>query len=93
MPFWTPKPLKRTAKDTHIFWCGISKHLNLKLVFEFFHLLIIAMTLFNDSKPYSDEYIRLWLKYEYIMIPLKNLDTQKFYKVLPILGNQFLNPG
>ena len=25
--------------------------------------------------------------------PLKNLDAQKFYKVLPILGTQFLNPG
>ena len=60
VPFWTPKPLKRTPRDTHIFWCGISKHLNLKLVIEFFHLLIIAMTLFNDIKPYFDEYIHVY---------------------------------
>ena len=34
------------------------------------------------------------LKYEYIVIPLKNLDAQRFYKVvLPILGTQSLNPG
>ena len=31
-------------------------------------------------------------KSEYIVIPLKNLDAQNFYKA-PILGTQFLNPG
>ena len=46
-PFWTPKPLKRTPQDTQFFQCGISKKLNLKLIIEFFHLLIIPMTLFN----------------------------------------------
>ena len=30
VPFWTPKPLKRTPQDTKIFLCGISKYLNLK---------------------------------------------------------------
>ena len=39
------------------------------------------MTLINDIMPYFDEFIHvcLWLKYEYIVIPLKNLDAQKFY--------------
>ena len=79
VPFWTPKPLKRTPQDTQIFVCGIIKNLNLKLIFEFFHLLIIPMTLINDIMPYFDEFICLWLKYEYIVIPLKILDAQNFY--------------
>ena len=39
------------------------------------------MTLFNDIMPYFAEfmYTCLLLKYEYIVIPLKNLDAQKFY--------------
>ena len=45
VPFWTPKPLKRTPQDTQFFLCVISKNLNLKLIIEFFHLLIIPMTL------------------------------------------------
>ena len=51
------------------------------------------MTLFNDIMPYFDEFTYLWLKYQYIGIPLENLDAPKFYKILPILGTQFLNPG
>ena len=35
VPFWTPKPLKRTPQDTQILLCGISKNLNLKLIIEF----------------------------------------------------------
>ena len=35
----------------------VSKNLNLKLIIEFFHLLIIPMTLFNDIMPYLDELI------------------------------------
>ena len=43
------------------------------------------MTLFNDIMPYFDEiYTCLWLKYEYFVIPLENLDAKKLYKVLPI---------
>ena len=57
VPFWTPKPLKRTPQDIPIFLCGISKNLNLKLIIQFFHLLIIPMTLFNDIMPYFDEFI------------------------------------
>ena len=57
--FWTPKPLKRTPQDTQIFLCGISKNLNLKLIIDFFHLLIIPMTLFNDTMPYFDEFIHV----------------------------------
>ena len=49
--FWTPKPLKRTPQDTQKCLCGISKYLNLKLTIEFFNLLIIPMTLFNDIMP------------------------------------------
>ena len=38
------------------------------------------MTLFNDIMPYFDEFIHVYgFKYEYIVIPLKNLDAQKFY--------------
>ena len=50
--FWTPKPLKRTPQDTHIFLCGISLNPYLKLTIEFFHLLIIPITLFNDIMPF-----------------------------------------
>ena len=60
VPFWTPKPLKRTPQDTQIFLCGISKNPNLKLIIEFFHLLIIPMTLFNDIMPYFDEFIHVY---------------------------------
>ena len=59
VPFWTPKPLKRTPQDTQIFLCGISKNLNLKLLIEFFHLLIIPMALFNDIMHYFDEFIHV----------------------------------
>ena len=58
VPFWTPKPLKRIPRDTQIFLCGISK--NLKLIIEFFHLLVIPMTLFNDIRPYFDESIHVY---------------------------------
>ena len=58
----------------------IFKNLNLKLIIEFFHLLIIPMTLFNNIMPYFDEFIHVYmLKYKYIVIPLKNLDAHKFY--------------
>ena len=60
VPFWTPKPLKRTPKDTQLSLCGISKNLNLKLIIEFFHLLIIPMTLFNDIMPYFDKFIHVY---------------------------------
>ena len=59
MPFWTPKPLKMTPQDTLFFLCGISRNLNLKLIIEFFHLLIIPMTLFNDIMLYFDESIHV----------------------------------
>ena len=60
VPFWTPKPLKRTPQDTQIFLCRISKNVNLKLIIEFFQLLIIPMTLFNDIMPYFDESIHVY---------------------------------
>ena len=56
--FWTPKPLKRTPQDTQKFLCGISE--NLKLIIEFFHLLIIPMTFFYDIMPYFDEFIHVY---------------------------------
>ena len=58
VPFCTPKPLKRTPLDTQIFLCGISKNLNLKLIIECFHLLIIPI-LFNDIMPYFDEFVHV----------------------------------
>ena len=60
VPFWTPKPLKRTPQDTQIFLCGISKNLNLKLIIDFSPLLIIPMTLFNEIMPYVDELIHVY---------------------------------
>ena len=60
VPFWTPKPLKRTHQDTQIFWCEISKNLNLKLINEFFHFLIIPMTLFNAIMPYFNELLHVY---------------------------------
>ena len=63
-----------------IYLCGISKNLNLKLIIEFFHLLIIPMTLFIDIMPNFNEFKYMFMvEYKYIVIPLKNLDTQKFY--------------
>ena len=60
VPFWTPKPLKRTPQDTQIFLCGFFLNPYLKLIIEFFHLLIIPMTLFNDTMPYFDEFIHVY---------------------------------
>ena len=60
VPFWTPKPLKITPQDTQIFLCWLSKNPNFKLIIEFFHLLIIPMTLFNDIMPYFDEFIHVY---------------------------------
>ena len=60
VPFWTPKPLKRTPQDTQICLCGIYKNPNLNLIIEFFHLLIIPMTFFNDIMPYFDEFIHVY---------------------------------
>ena len=39
------------------------------------------MTLFSNIMPYFDEFITVYarLKYEYIVISLKNLDAQMFY--------------
>ena len=62
VPFWTPKPLKRTPQDTQIFLCGISKNPNLRLIIEFFHFLIIPMILFNDIMPYFDEFIHVMVE-------------------------------
>ena len=42
---------KKHPSGHPIFLCGISKNLNLKLIIEFVYLLIIPMTLFNDSMP------------------------------------------
>ena len=58
--FGHPKPLKRAPQDTQIFLCGISKNFNLKLIIEFFHLLIIPTTLFNDIMPYFEEFTHVY---------------------------------
>ena len=60
VPFWTPKPLKSTPQDTQFFSVEFSKNLKLKLIIEFFHLLIIPMTLFNDIMPYFAEFINVY---------------------------------
>ena len=59
VPFWTPKHLKRNPQDTQIFLCGIFKNPNLKLIIDFFHLLIIPMVLFNDIMLYFDASIHV----------------------------------
>ena len=47
---------------------------------EFCHLHIIPMTLHKDIMPYFDKiYTYFWLKSEYIVVPLKNMEAQKFY--------------
>ena len=58
--FGHPNPLKMTPQDTQLFLCGISKNLNLKLIIEFSHLLIIPMTLCNGIMPYFDEFIHVY---------------------------------
>ena len=50
------------------------------------------MTLYKNIMPYFDKLIRLWLESEYIVVHLKNLDSQIILK-LPILGTLFPNPG
>ena len=79
VPFWTPKPLKRTSQDTQTFLCGISKNPNLKLIIEFFHLLIIPMTLFNDIMPYFDEFIQVYgWNMSILWSPFKNWAPKNF---------------
>ena len=41
---------------------------------------MIPMTLYEDIMPFFDKFVRLWLKSEYIVVPLKDLDAPKFYK-------------
>ena len=48
------------SMDTQIFLCGISENHNFKLIIEFFHLLIIPMTLCNGIMPYFDEFIHVY---------------------------------
>ena len=60
VPFWTPKPLKRTPQDTQFILWGISKNLSHKLMIEFSHLLLIPMTLFSDIMPYFNEFIHVY---------------------------------
>ena len=58
--FGHPNPLKEPLRTPKINLCGISKNLNLKLIINFFHLLIISMTLFKDIMPYFDEFIHVY---------------------------------
>ena len=48
------------------------------------------MTLYKNTMHYFDK-SSLWLKSECIVVPLKKLDAQNCYYILPILGTQFLN--
>ena len=80
--FGHPNTWKEPPQDTQIFLCGISKNLNLKLIIECFHLLIIPMTLFNDIMPYFDEFIHVYYWNTSILWRPKILQ-------LPILGTHF----
>ena len=78
--FLDTQTLKKNPLGHQKILCGISKNLNLKLIIEFFHLLIIPMTLFNDIMPYFDEFIHVYglnMSID-IVIPHKNLDAQNF---------------
>ena len=64
--------------------CGISNNLNLKLITELFHLLIIPMTLFNDIMPYFDEFIHVYgCNMSIFVYPLK-IWTQLFNFTHPV---------
>ena len=79
VPFWTPKPIKRTPQDTQFSGGGISKNLNLKLIIEFFHLQTIPMTLFNDIMPYFDEFTHVYgWNMSILWYPLKIWTPQNF---------------
>ena len=78
VPFWTPKPLKRTPQDTQIVLCGISKNLN---------LLIIHMTLLNDIMSYFDEFIHVYGWNMRILWSPLNIWTPNIFT---ILGTQLL---
>ena len=58
--FLDTQTLVKNPSGHPIFLCGISKNLNLKLIIEFFHLLIIPMILFDDIMPYFDEFIHVY---------------------------------
>ena len=81
VPFWTPKPLKRTPQDTQSLLCRISKNLKIKLIIKNFHLFIIPMTLIYDIMPNFDKFIHV---YGWNMIilwsPLKNWTPKNFTK-------------
>ena len=59
--FGHPNPSKEPLRTPTSFGVEFQKNLNLKLVIEFFHLLMIPMTLYNDIMPYFDEFINLCL--------------------------------
>ena len=61
--FLDTQTLKKNPSEVRTpkyFLCGISKNHNLKLIIEFFYLLKIPMTLFNDIMPYFDEFIHVY---------------------------------
>ena len=77
--FGHPNPEKEPFRTPRKCLCGISKNLNLKLIIEFFHLLIIPMTLFNDIMPYFDEFIHVYgWNMSILWSPLKIWTPQNF---------------
>ena len=58
--FGHPNPYKEPLRTPRFFLCGTSKNLNIKLIIEFFHLLLIPMTLLNDVMHYFDEFIHVY---------------------------------
>ena len=79
--FGHPNPLKEPLR-TPTFLCGISKNVNLNLIIELFHLLLVPMALINDIIPYFDEFIQVhgW-NMSILWSPLKIWTPQNFTTV------------
>ena len=58
--FLDTQTLKKNPSGHPFCLCGISRNLNLKLIIEFFHIIINPLTLFNDIMPYFDEFIHVY---------------------------------
>ena len=77
--FGHPNPWKEPLRTPRFFLCGISKNFNLKLVIEFFDLLIIPTALFNDFMPYFDEFTHVYgWNMSILWSPLKIWTPQNF---------------
>ena len=74
------KTLKNHPSGRSNCFVGNFLNVNLKHIIEDFYLHIIPTTVYKDIMPYFDTfYTCIWLKSEYIVVPLKNVDFQELY--------------